>query len=204
MADIILVIESDAYLRKEVTSALIGANFTVVGVPDYQEAITKLQRFTPDMIVTNEALLSGEGIEVCKQIYHILDVPIVVFSEESSDEVWKRVMEVGACLCLVKPVSSPQLVARVKAVLRRYRLSAQEAAEARKISEKQDPASLLLTSEDRANGFSIVVSDRRNITLLKRGKPIAWFSAAMSRKVQKEFVQLVKGYERNAKGGNAE
>ncbi len=63
--------------------------------------------------------------------------------------------------------------------------------------------SLLLTSEDRANGFSIVAENRHNITLLKQGKQVAWFSAAVSRKVLKEFVQLVKYCERNAKGNNA-
>ena len=60
--------------------------------------------------------------------------------------------------------------------------------------------SLLLTSEDRVDGFSIVADDRHNITLLKWGKPVAWFSVAVSREVMREFLKLVKDCERSAKG----
>lgn len=51
---------------------------------------------------------------------------------------------------------------------------------------------LLLMSEDRANGFSIVADGRRNITLLRCGKPVAWFSAMLDEKVIKVFIELVK------------
>jgi hypothetical protein len=60
---------------------------------------------------------------------------------------------------------------------------------------------LLLTSEDRANGFSIAVDDRYNTTLLKWGKQIAWFSVAISsRKVLRAFLELIEECERGAKG----
>ena len=56
-----------------------------------------------------------------------------------------------------------------------------------------------LTTEDRANGFSIVADDRHNITLLKWGKPVAWFSPAMPREVLREFLELIKDCERSMK-----
>ncbi len=63
--------------------------------------------------------------------------------------------------------------------------------------------SLRLTSEDRANGFSIVTDDRHNTMLLKQGKPVAWFSAAVNvnGEVLRGFLGLVKDCERRAKGG---
>ncbi len=62
--------------------------------------------------------------------------------------------------------------------------------------------SLLLTSEDRANGFSVVTDNRHNITLLKWSKQVAWFSTAVTGEVVREFLELVKDCEGNAKEGN--
>ena len=64
-------------------------------------------------------------------------------------------------------------------------------------------SSLLLVSEGRANGFSIVADDRRNTTLLKWDKPVAWFSAAVSEETLGGLLELVKACERSAKGENA-
>ena len=61
--------------------------------------------------------------------------------------------------------------------------------------------SSLLTDDDRAEGFSIRADDNHNITLLKWSKPVAWFSAAISGGVIKEFLELIKDCERSVKGG---
>ncbi len=63
--------------------------------------------------------------------------------------------------------------------------------------DRGDP--FVLTSEDRANGFSVVADDCHNITLLKWGEPAAWFSAAVTREVVKEFLELIKDCERIVK-----
>jgi len=49
----------------------------------------------------------------------------------------------------------------------------------------------ILTSQDRVNGFSAQLGDARNITLLKWGKPVAWFSAAVSTKTVRAIVRLI-------------
>jgi len=50
-------------------------------------------------------------------------VPVVLLGEDSSDEMWERVMEAEVDLYLVKPFSYRELVARVKAILRRYKMA---------------------------------------------------------------------------------
>jgi len=70
----------------------------------------------------------------------------------------------------------------------------------KKKQEADRDGSLLLTSKDRADGFSIVAGDCHNITLLKRGKSVAWFSAAVTEETLKGFLELVKDCERSAKG----
>lgn len=59
-------------------------------------------------------------------------------------------------------------------------------------------SSLLLTSKGRVDGFSIMTDGRHNITLLKRGKQVAWFSPAVTGEVLREFLALVKDCERSA------
>ncbi len=60
MTDSILIIEGDPALRRELTSALSQISFTVASVPDYPEALLKLDEFNPDMVIV-EVLLSRDG-----------------------------------------------------------------------------------------------------------------------------------------------
>lgn len=57
--------------------------------------------------------------------------------------------------------------------------------------------SLLLASEDRANGFSMIADESNNITLLKCSKPVAWFSAVVTEEVVVAFLKLIKDSERS-------
>ncbi len=59
--------------------------------------------------------------------------------------------------------------------------------------------SLLLMRKDQANGFSTMADGYHNLTLLKEGKLIAWFSRVMSEEVLKAFMELVKDFEKSTK-----
>ena len=61
-------------------------------------------------------------------------------------------------------------------------------------------SSLLLVSEDTADGFSIVADGCRNTTLLRWGKSVAWFSTAVSEETLTAFLELVEARERSMKG----
>ena len=123
MTDSILIIEGEPNLRRELASALTEVGFTVVDVRDYPEALLKLDEFKPNMVIVDEVLPSGDGMEVCYQLHSTFGIPIVLFGEDSSDEMWERVMEAEVDLYLVKPFSYQELVARVKAILRRYKMA---------------------------------------------------------------------------------
>jgi len=53
-------------------------------------------------------------------------------------------------------------------------------------------SSLPLTNEDRASGFSITADGRHNISLLRWNKPVAWFSAMLSKETIRAFLELIK------------
>lgn len=117
----ILVIEDEATLRSKLASFLTEAGFTVVAMPDYPETLLKLDEFKPDIVIMDIVLPSGDSIEACYQLRNTFGIPVVLLGKDSSDEVWGRVMEADADLYLVKPIRTRELIARVEAILRRYK-----------------------------------------------------------------------------------
>jgi len=117
----ILVIEGEPALREELTSVLTEAVFEVADVPDYFEALLKLDEFSPDLIILDEELPVVDGWEACHQLHQLLEVPIIVLGEDPSGYVWVRTVEVGADFYLRMPFSCRELTARVTAILRRYK-----------------------------------------------------------------------------------
>jgi len=122
MTDSILIIESEPTLRRHLTSALSQAGFTVADVSDYSEACLKLVEFNPDMAIIDEVLPCGDGWDACYQLRNTFGIPVILLGQDSSDQAWMRAVEAGADLYLRKPFSYLQLVARVKAILRRYKV----------------------------------------------------------------------------------
>jgi len=119
----ILIIEGEPNLRGNLASALTEVGFIVADVRDYPEALLKLNEFNPDMVIVDESLPGRDGIEVCSRLRNVFSIPVVLLGEDSSDEMWERVMEAEVDLYLVKPFSYRELVARVKAILRRYKMA---------------------------------------------------------------------------------
>ena len=119
MPDRILIIMDEPSLNKELASALAGAGFSVACVPDYPEALLKLDELKPDLVILDEVLPGRDGIEACSELYGIFGIPIILLGENPDAEIWKRAVEAGADFYLRKPFSHIVLVARVKAILRR-------------------------------------------------------------------------------------
>jgi len=118
--DRILIIEGEPALRRELASALTQAGFTVADVANFPEALLKLD-FNPHMAIVDEVLPGGDGLEACSQLHSILDIPVILLGSDSSDEEWTKMVEAGADFYLRKPFSYLELVARVRAILRRYK-----------------------------------------------------------------------------------
>jgi len=117
----ILIIEGESALRKELTSALTNAGFVVADVADYPEALAKLDEFKPDMAIVNEVLPGGDGKYACSQLHNAFSIPVILMGKDSSGEAWMRAVQAGADFYFTKPSHYRELVARVKAILRRYK-----------------------------------------------------------------------------------
>jgi len=81
MTDSILIIGGEATLKSEITSALTESGFVVVGVPDYPEALLILNGVKPDIVIMDEVLPSGDGMEACYQLHGAFGIPVILLGE---------------------------------------------------------------------------------------------------------------------------
>jgi len=96
VTDSILIIEGEPALVRELTLALTRADFKVLCVPDYLEALCKLGEFKSDLAIIDEELPLLDGWEVCYQLHRTFGIPVILLGRDSGDEVWLRAVEAGA------------------------------------------------------------------------------------------------------------
>jgi DNA-binding response OmpR family regulator len=120
----ILVVDDEANIIELAKMYLQNEGYVVESARDGQEALTKIKSLQPALVVLDLMLPEVDGWEVCRKVRASSDVPIIMLTARS-DDVDKIVgLELGADDYLTKPFNPRELVARVKAVLRRYEKSA--------------------------------------------------------------------------------
>jgi len=117
--NILVIEESNHALKDRITSALTEEGFKVATAASYQEVLSAPDKFKPQLIILGEGL-PIDSFEACSQLRQAVDVPILMVGAVPNDQAWSRVVEVGADFYLVKPFGYLELVARVRALLRRY------------------------------------------------------------------------------------
>jgi two-component system, OmpR family, response regulator len=127
----ILVIEDDPRISDVIEYALKGAGYETTTIRRGRDGIERVGESLPDLIVLDIGLPDIDGFEVCRAIRKHSDVPII-FLTSRSDEIDRIVgLEIGGDDYVVKPFSPREMVARVKAVLRRQQRSPVTATENR-------------------------------------------------------------------------
>ena len=122
----ILVVDDDPHIRDVVSFALEQAGYQVQQASDGRAAVVAAQRNKLDLIVLDIMMPEMDGTEVCRQIRQNSSLPIVFLSARD-DEIDRILgLELGGDDYMTKPFSPRELVARVKAVLRRSNGSGQD------------------------------------------------------------------------------
>jgi two-component system KDP operon response regulator KdpE len=117
--DRVLVVDDDVNIQKLISVNLRARNYAVEVVGSGEEA---LQRFAPndfDLIILDLVLPGLSGIAVCEQLRQLSDIPIVVLSAHEDEELKVRALDAGADDYVTKPFSQEEMLARVRAVMRR-------------------------------------------------------------------------------------
>jgi two-component system alkaline phosphatase synthesis response regulator PhoP len=119
MAQTILVVDDEARIVKLVRDYLERAGFDVIAAPDGEMALRLARRQQPDLIVLDLMLPGVDGLDVCRRLRRESGVPIIMLTArvEEADRIVG--LELGADDYVTKPFSPGELVARVRATLRR-------------------------------------------------------------------------------------
>ena len=116
----ILIVDDDNNIAELISLYLTKECFECKIVNDGEEALHAFLSFRPNLILLDLMLPGIDGYQVCREIRHKSNVPIIMLSAKG--EVFDKVLglELGADDYIIKPFDSKELVARVKAVLRRF------------------------------------------------------------------------------------
>ena len=124
----ILIVDDDNNIAELVSLYLTKECFETKIVNDGEEALKQFHIFHPDLILLDLMLPGIDGYQVCREIRHTSDVPIIMLSAKG--ETFDKVLglELGADDYIIKPFDSKELVARVRAVLRRFHVKSPSSA----------------------------------------------------------------------------
>lgn len=116
----IMIVDDDSSIAELISLYLTKECFETRIVEDGEEALVQFKEFDPNLILLDLMLPGIDGYEVCREIRKTSKVPIIILSAKG--EVFDRVLglELGADDYIIKPFDSKEMVARVKAVLRRF------------------------------------------------------------------------------------
>ncbi|MDI6691856.1 MAG: response regulator transcription factor [Anaerosomatales bacterium] len=119
-----LVVDDERNIRDLVKVYLVAAGFEVDEAEDGLAAVDMVGRGSYDAIVLDIMLPKADGAEVCRRIRERSDVPVIMLTARDVESDKVALLEAGADDYVTKPFSPPELVARVRAAVRRYRGSA--------------------------------------------------------------------------------
>jgi DNA-binding response OmpR family regulator len=115
----VLIVEDDRTVAEVVARYLEREGFAVESVGDGLEALARADAKLPDLVVLDIMLPGLDGLEVCRRLRSRAPIPVVMLTARGSEEDRVLGLELGADDYVAKPFSPRELMARVKAVLRR-------------------------------------------------------------------------------------
>lgn len=154
MAEKILIVDDEKPIVDSIKYTLYKEGYDVVVSYDGEDALEKVKKENPDLIILDIMLPKLSGLEVCRIIRRTSNVPIIMLTARGEDMDRVVGLELGADDYIAKPFSMRELVARIKAVLRRAKISFSPS----KVKEKLE--------------FDDVVIDVKGRIVLKRGNPV--------------------------------
>lgn len=117
--NVILVVEDEESYQDALNIGLSVEGFVVVGATNIAEARRLITTAKPDLVLLDVMLPDGSGIDYCRELYDTTRIPVIMVTARSSEVDVVLGLEIGAADYVTKPYRLRELIARIRAVLRR-------------------------------------------------------------------------------------
>ncbi|AUO13815.1 response regulator transcription factor [Priestia megaterium] len=120
----ILVADDDQHIRELISLYLENQGFKIIKAADGEEAWAKMEEFRIDLAIVDIMMPFKDGWELTKEIKEYFDIPVLMVTARGESHDKLKGFDIGTDDYVVKPFDPQEMVARVKALLRRYRVEA--------------------------------------------------------------------------------
>lgn len=185
----ILIVDDDANIAELISLYLLKECYDTKIVEDGESALREFKTYQPNLILLDLMLPGIDGYQVCREIRTQSNVPIIMLSAKG--EVFDKVLglELGADDYMIKPFDSKELVARVKAVLRRFQPSRTDEVPTAKIVQYPD---LIINQSNYS-----VIYQGNSIDMPPKELELLYFLASSPNQVftREQLLDHIWGYE---------
>jgi two-component system KDP operon response regulator KdpE len=119
----ILVVDDDPQIRRVMKATLVGHGYEVIEARTGEDALEKLPHEMPNLVLLDMNMPGMGGLETCRAICAGLDTPVIILSVRNSEKDKVAALDAGADDYVTKPFGIEELLARIRAALRRSPLS---------------------------------------------------------------------------------
>ena len=124
----ILVVDDEAQITRVLKTSLSAQGYGIRTASDGMQALLEMKTWSPDLVITDLRMPNMDGLELCRQIRSESHIPIIVLSVKGEEAIKVEALDAGADDYVTKPFSINELLARVRAALRRTTIDEQSEA----------------------------------------------------------------------------
>ena len=188
----ILIVDDDESIAELISLYLTKECFETKIVYNGEDALDEFESFRPSLVLLDLMLPGIDGYQVCRELRAKSSVPVIMLSAKG--EVFDKVLglELGADDYIIKPFDSKEMVARVKAVLRRYQPSRGESAVTEANSKRVDYPDLVIN----LTNYSMLYQNK-NVEMPPKELELLYFLASSPNQVftREQLLDRVWGYD---------
>jgi two-component system KDP operon response regulator KdpE len=124
----ILVVDDEPQLTRVLRTSLVTHGYDVRVASDGRSALDVFREWTPALVVTDLAMPNLDGLELCRRVRELSEIPIIVLSVRGEEKTKVEALDAGADDYVTKPFGMDELLARIRATLRRAPKTGDEAS----------------------------------------------------------------------------
>jgi two-component system KDP operon response regulator KdpE len=146
----ILVVDDESQITRVLRTSLSSHGYDIRVANDGETALEIMKDWSPDLVITDLTMPNMDGLELCRRLRTKTQIPIIVLSVRGQEQTKVKALDAGADDYVTKPFGIEELLARVRANLRRVKTDDSELAPIQAGDFKIDPGARSVVLKDRA------------------------------------------------------